>query len=806
MQDVRFALRMIVREPGFTVIAVLTLALGISAVTLIFSVVNSVLLAPLPYDTPDELVALWTRNDATGQDRYFVSPQEYQDWRDQNTAFAETAAFWRTQVTLKEDNGDPVRLRNALSTPSLFSVLRTRPLHGRVLLPDDRISGAPQVAVLEHGLWQRRFGGDTSVIGTTIDVDDAPVEIVGVLAPGTGYPEDTEIWTNFNFPFSIQSRAARWLSAVGRVSPGVTLEAAQADMNGLARRLESEYPNFNEGWTIGMGRLHDLLVGDLRTALFVLMAATGLILVIACANVANLLMSKSEPRAREIAVRAALGASRWRLARQLLTESLVLASLGALVAALLTFFGLRAMQLLVPSNLPRMDEVGVDTTVMGVALATTLATGVLFGLAPVLRIWRTDLAGYLKDGAKGSKGKEAHRIQAAFVIAQLAMALVLLVGASLLARSFLNLRTIDPGFRTTGLLTFETNVPNSSYQGDGDVAAFYTVSLEALSGLPGVTGVTAGSSLPLRESPDYNQQFTVVDRPPAEDVEYRAYYRQVDYRYFDTMGVPLLAGRGFESGDVGDSRAVAVVNRSFARTYFGNESPVNEQLAGTGMRFGPLGVMYNNQVEIVGVVEDIRYAGLAIEAEPSIYFPLQQAPFRRMVVALRTDGDPTALVGGVRTAMRSIDPGLPVGEVAAIESVVSDSLARERFSTMLLSLFGVVALLLSTVGIYGVLSFSVEQRLRELGIRMALGAGRQEILRLVLRGGAVLVVIGLIIGSVGAFAFARALRSQLFGIGIADPLAFLGAAGFLFLVALLACYIPALRATRADPLDALRAE
>jgi len=808
LQDAKYTLRSLRSAPGFTAVSVLTLALGIGAVTSIFSVVNAVLLRPLPYDQPDELVLLWSRNPAQGQERYFVAPMNFNDWRHQNSAFEAMAGFWPTFGTLTAPGEDPERLRLHMVTGEFFPLLRQTPFLGRLFGPDDETPGATYYAVLSHSLWSNRFNGDRDIVGRAITINGSPVEVLGVTQPGFAFPDDAQVYTNVNWDIgTAQSRYARWMSVIGRLRPQVTLAEAQADMDVITARLAEEYPGPNQGWSSMMAPLHDVVVGDVGSALVVLLGATALILLIACANVANLTLSRAETRLREVAVRAALGAARGRIARQLLTESLMLALFGALLGMAATWAALRGLVALSPASLPRVDEIGIDATVLLFALASTLLTGVLFGLVPAMRLVGADMNEVLKEGTKGTASGEKLRLRAGFVVMEVALAVMLVIGAGLLIRSFGKLQAFDPGFNPQGILTLMLDLPPGAYADDAAVVQLYEGLEERLRALPDVQAVSMTSTLPMDESVDYYQTFVLPDREPPPPGELnQAYYRQVGYDFFRVMGVRLLAGRPFTAQDREDSPGVVIINQTLARQYWPDSDPIGEHIAGTANRFGPLGVMLKDDVEIVGVVEDMRYVGLRDNPQPSLYFPVRQAPFRRMTVLLRTDRDPASVAGSVRAAVAELDPGLPVTRVATMEQVMERALAQDRFSMLLLVLFGAAALALAAVGIYGVLSYSVEQRTRELGIRMALGAAGAEVRGLVLRQASVMIALGIAAGLAAALALSRVLESQLFGVSAHDPLTYAGVAALLTAIAFAASYLPARRATTVDPIEALRNE
>jgi predicted permease len=696
VQDLKYALRIMVKSPMFSGIAILTLALGIGAVTAIYSVVDAVLMEPLPFDEPDEIVLLWTQNRDEGQEAYFVSPQDFGDWREMNSSFEGMAAFWPTPSAITQADGTPARVASVYTTEHFFDVMGAAPLMGRTFGPDDG-PGSQVVTVLSQGLWEQRFGADPTIVGRTVNIDGEPIEVIGVLRAEHRYPEQADLWINMTWPMSIQSRGARWMSAVGRLETGVPLERAQSDMSTVAARLAETHQG-DVGWGVTMARLTDHVVGDTRAALWILLGSTAFILLIACANVANLLLSRAEVRSREIAVRTAFGAGRMRIAKQLMVESLMLATLGAVLGLGLAWVGIRALAVVAPASLPRSAVVSLDGTVLLTTLAATLVTGMLFGLAPIVRILRGDMAGAIRDGARGSRSASKVRMQSAFVVGQIALAAVLVIGAGLLVRSFASLRAIDTGFQAGGVLTFELDLNSEQAETDQDVSAFYQAFMQSLETAPGVVAVGASSSLPLGERVDYNQPFQIVDRPTQDAEELRANYRQVTPGFFEAMETPLLYGRSFNDLDVLDGAGVAIINEALAERFWPGQDPVGQRLNHGTWRIGPLGAILHAESEIVGVVADVKYDGLKSVSQPSIYHSYLQAPMRRMNVTVRTSGDPASLVPVVRQALADLDSTMPLAGVQTMEDVLDTAMSRDRFSMLLLSIFGLVALALGRAG------------------------------------------------------------------------------------------------------------
>ena len=809
MQDLKYGFRMVLKNPVFSAVAIFTLALGIGANTAIYTVVEAVLLEPLPFDQPDELTLLWTRNDEQNQEKYMVSPMDFDDWRTMNATFESMAAFWPTTGTVTETDGNPTRVRAVYTTEDFFDVMGASAIAGRTFSAENG-PGTALVALLSHGFWQRRFGGDPGILGQAITLDGTPVEVIGVVRAEHTYPDDTDIWLNMTWTMQIQSRQARWMSAVGRLAEGQSIEAAREDLIDVAARVEQANPDSNRGWTVTMNSLHNEIVGDTRTALIVLLGATGLILLIACANVANLLLSRSEVRAREIAVRVAFGAGRGRLVRQLATESLVLAGLGAIFGLALGHLGVRFLVSLAPDTLPRGEAIALDGTVLAVVAAVSLATGVLFGLAPIVRLLRSEVHSTIRDGARSTTGSAKNRIQNGFVVAQFAMALMLVVGAGLLVRSFENLRSVDTGFVSEGVLTVELDVSTAIASTDSEVIDFYEQFERRIAELPSVTAVGDASSLPLGEDLDYFQEIRFVDREIAMELDPRAALRPVSPGFFTAMRTPIVAGRGFTAADRVDAPGVVIINEAFARQFFTDIDPLGEKIGNMQMRLGPLGGIHLagdiQESEIIGVVRDVKYAGLRASSQPALYFSGLQSSVKRRTISIRSTGDAGALLPAVQRELAAMNPSVALTNIQTMDDVLAEAQARDRFSTLLLSMFGIMALLLASVGVYGVLSYAVAQRRAEVGIRMALGADGGAVRGMVLGDGLRLVVAGLGVGVLGALALSGLLSSQLFGVNPREPMIYLGVTATLLAVGLTACFIPAWRATRVNPVTAMRTE
>ena len=800
-QDLRYGARMLARNPGFTAVAVLTLALGIGANTAIFSVVNAVLFQPLDYEEPDRLYLLWTTNPGWARPESASLP-DFLDWREQNQVFEDLAAISRRSLNLTGD-GEPERLIGSYVSSSFFSLLRVQPSAGRGFLPEEDAPGAEHVAVLGYGLWQRRFGADPSLVGKTISLNGNDHTVVGIAPEDFQLFQGTDLWLPLALDASQPQfgRRSDFLRVLGRLKPDVREDRAQAEMTTIAKRLEQEYPQTNTNIGVVLVPLHEHFVGNVRPALLVLLGAAGFVLLIACANVANLLLARAASREKEVAIRAALGASRFRLVRQLLTESVLLALLGGSGGLLLAMWGTDGLVLLSPAGLPRLNEIAVNEWVLGFTLLVSVIAGVLFGLVPALHASRLELHELLKEGGRGSADQGGrHRLRSVLVVSEVALALMLLIGAGLMITSVYRLQQVSPGFNTENLLVGRVNLPAAKYSNPAQILGFSEQLIERLEGMPGIRSATTTDDYPLSGGGIY-LSFGVEGRPappPGEVVD--AIVTSVTQGYHQTLGIPLLRGRAFTPQDGPEDRLVAVVNKTFVRRYFPDEDPIGQRLAFDGMPGQP------DWREIVGVVADVKQMGLDQEAHPEIYVPHLQRTRRGMTVLIRTESDPSALVGALRGAVQAIDPNQPVYAVRTMDTILSRSVAQQWFTMVLLGMFATVALVLAAIGIYGVISYSVSRLTHVTGIRMAWGAQPRDIFRLVVGQGMALTLIGVGVGLAASFALTRFLESMLFGVSATDPATFAGVSVLLAAVALLACYLPARRATRVDPLVALRYE
>ncbi|MCM2255133.1 MAG: ABC transporter permease [Vicinamibacteria bacterium] len=805
-QDLRFGARQLLKSPGFTAVALLTLALGIGANSAIFSFVNAILLKPLPYPDAERLVFLTEWSEQVPNMSFSVA--NFQDVRDQNKVFESVVAS-RGQNYVLTGHGDAEQLRGRQASSGLFRTLGLQPLLGRPFSEAEDKPGAERVALLSEGFWTRRFGRDPDVVGRTLTLNNEPYTVIGVM-PGTmhGTFRNVEVWTSLlRLEDQIGGPQRRGshpgIYVLARMKPGVSPEQARTDVVGIAKRLAETYPS-NARQSMTVEPALEAVVGDLRAALVILLGAVGFVLLIACANVANLLLSRAAARQKEIAVRQALGAGRWRIVRQLLTESLLLAAGGGLLGLLVAWGGIRGLIAISPENTPRIDEVSLDLSVLAFTFAVSLVTGLVFGLLPALQTARHDHAETLKDGGRGgSGGPERSRARAALVVAEVALSLVLLVGAGLMSKSFLQLLDADPGFDPKGVLTMTVGLPQAKYPEEAQRAAFFEQVLARLQGTPGVQMLA--TTAPLLGG--WQTSFGVEGRPealpgqaPSTDIT------RVSPGYFRTMGVTLLKGRDFTEHDRADQPPVIVVDETMASTWWPNEDPIGKRL-----RFGAGHDTDEPWRTVIGVVRHVKNYGVDEDSRVETYVPYLQEPIGFASFLLKAEnGDPAALSGAVRAALKAVDPDVPLFQVRGLEEIVSDGLAEKRLSAQLLGAFAALALLLSAIGIYGVMSYAVTQQTLEIGIRVALGAQRPDILRMVMRQGMRLATLGVGIGLVLALGLAlglgRLLGEILFRVSPTDPPTFAAVPVILTLVALAACWIPARRALGVDPISALRWE
>jgi putative ABC transport system permease protein len=803
LQDIRFGLRTLGKNPGFTIVAVLTLALGIGANTAIFSVVDAVLLRPLPYPESDRLFTVYQTLPQDPAQNTGVSYPNYLDWTQQNQAFEAIAAVRGTSLALS-GRGEPTYIETGSVTSNYFDVLRAKPLLGRTLQPSDDALDANPVVVMSESLWRARFGADPAIVGRTVTLDQHPITVVGIV-PAYFRPSVPDAAAQLWFPLRQDGvfsdmrarRAGHYLAALGRLKSGVTAAQAQSEMAALQERLAAQYPNENKGWGVRIVSLQADMAGNVRTALLVLLGAVGFVFLIACANVASLQLARAASRRKEIAIRVALGAGRQRLLRQFLTESVLLSMIGGAVGLVLAYEALQGLIAWLPADLPRISEIHVDARVLAFGLLLSVVSGVIFGLAPAWHSTESRLAEAL-EGARGAgEGRTSHRARNIFVVAETALAIVLLVGAGLLIRSFARLQQVNVGFNPAQLLTAQIGLPRAQYAKPEQWISFYKQTLERMNALPGAQEAAVAVPLPLNSY--INLAFAIEGRPPRTRSEApTADFVAISPNYFHVMQIPLQRGREFGETDSQSAPKVCVISASLAQQLFPNGSALGQRII--------IGYPADAAREIVGIVGDVKDSDLAARESAQIYVPFVQNPFWAADIAVRTHGNPSALSGALREQIRAIDSALPVAEVRPMAEVIGSTIAQPRFRTALLSLFGVVALLLAAIGIYGVLAYTVAQQTREIGIRMALGANPGRVLRLVLERGLRLAGTGTVIGILAALMLTRLLGSLLFDVSATDPVTFAAVAGLLLGVAVLACYVPARRAMRVDPMVALRYE
>ena len=811
--DLRYGARTLAKNRGFAAIALLTLALGIGANTAIFSVVNAVLLRPLPYAEPARLVSVAGTDTGRPGARIAASYPDFFDWRERNRSFEGLAAYHSASLMWREERGG-TEVSGQVVTADLFDLLGAKPHLGRGFARSDERPGggdAAWPAILSHRFWQERFGGDPRIVGRTMTLDRRSFEIVGVMPPGFQFPiqaDPVDLWVTPAIDFAsvgesrrpvTERRGYRFLEVLGRLRPGVTLAQAQSEMDAIAANLTREYPDNNLNNGILLQAFDRNLTADYRQALLVVFAAVGCVLLIACANVANLLLGRAVARRKELAVRAALGAARGRLLRQMLTESLLLSLGGGALGLLPAWWGIEGLMRLLPADLPRGAEVALDPQVLGFAFASSLLTGLLFGLAPALQASRIDLAGAMKTGA--SPPPRA-RLRSLLVVGEVALAVVLLIAAGLLTRTFLKLQRVELGFDARNVLTAELTVSDSQYPGAEQKAQFFQRAVERVRALPGVA--SAGAILPLPLSgDDVSGSFQLVDRPAPPGQEAKTQIRFAGLDYFCAMKIPLLAGRDFTARDDLAAPAVAIVSRQFVNAYFPNESPLGKRL------LLPMGVRADETTcEIVGVVNDVKHrSDLGREAEPELYLPYAQLPFvGQMSLVVRATVPAAALARDVQRELAALDREVSLRKVRTYEQHLGAAIAQPRLNALLFGLFALLAFALGVIGLYGVMAYAVTQRTREIGVRLALGARTPDILAMVLGQGMRLALLGVAIGIGAALALTRLLTGLLFGVAPADPLTFIAVPLALALVALLACWLPARRAMQVDPMTALREE
>lgn len=797
LRDCLYAARTLRQRPGFTAISVLVLAIGIGAVTVMYCTLDGVVLSPLPYDEPDRLMWL---DSITDQGRpNSTSALDYIDYRDRSDVFEALGArlVFRPGVVITGE-GEPERVPTSIVSANLFAVFRMAPMMGRTFTAEEQVDGGPAVVILSNSYWQRRLGSDPDIIGKTLAIGGQPTEVVGVLPPEFRYLEGVDLW----FPMHMgdgwtSGRGNNNFRLVGRLADGVTIEEAQSQMDVLAAQIAEAYPDTKRDWGMRLTPLHEILFGNLRPAMLVLMGAVGLFLLIACANLSSMFLARVTSRHSEIAVRQSLGASRSAIVRQLLVESFLITVVGAAIGLLLARYGIRAVQAFGPGNLPRLDTIAIDGGVLFVAGFVTVASALLFGILPALRGTRVGLVQSLKEGAQSTEAAKSLRLRGVLVVAQVALSLVMLIVSGLLIRSFVTITGVDPGFEIEHLLTFDLQPPSFQYDTRQKVAQYMIQVQEEVLAVPGVVGFAGVEQLPLMGGP-WNYVWP-ADSPPADPSDrIGATRRRATVGYFRTMGIPLVAGRRFEPTDTAESTRVTIISEELARRAFPDGDALGKGIVLTFTDGGPF--------QVVGIVADVADYGIGAEPAPIFYVPNRQFPTAALRMVLRSDGDPTALVPSVRERIWEVDGNVPISNLRTMESIVSGSIARARFLTALLALFAGMALLLAAMGLYGVLAYFVSQRSREVGIRIALGASSGNVMSAVVRRGMILVSVGALFGICGSVALSSLITSLLYETAAIDPATYVVVIALLVLVALAACVLPARRALRVDPVVALRSE
>src|SRR5438445_3230990 len=796
-RDVRFGLRMLLKKPGFTIVGVATLGLSIGANTAIFSLVNGVLLRPLPFPDAERIIYIEGKNPAAGISQSNISFLDFTDWSQQTDLFASTAAYWTGEAHLGADGAEPERVPRAGVTTGFFSVLGVQPVLGRTFVPEDDEGWPQSVAIISHGLWKRRFGSDPAIVGKQVQMSSRSLTIIGVMPARFEYPEQTQVWVTSAVNLSDEPRDNRVWSAIARLNTGIDLKQAQTRLSAINAQLNRQFPETNKGWDAFLWTLHERLVREVKPSLLALLGAVGFVLLIACANVANLLLARGAARQKEIAIRAAMGASRTRVLRQMLTESILLAAIGRVAGLVLSIWLTDLLMSMLPEGVPRLEQIGIDYRVLTFALGVSALTGILFGIVPALQASKLDVTSALKEGGRSGEGHRRTSARSLLLIGEVALSLMLLVGAGLLIKSFLRLQEVRPGFNAHNVLIANLALPGVKYRKDQQCVDFFRQLNERLEAVPGVQAAGGSVNLPLNPSGyAIGRGFIPEGRPLTVDEAKDAMFSTITGDYFRALQIPLLSGRTFELRDNADAPKVVIINETIAKRHFGSPAEA------IGKR---LSIWRDEKFmrEIVGVVGDTKTGSLTGEGGAQIYVPNAQARENFMGLVIRTAGDPAAFATTPRREVQALDKAQPIYNVRTMDDVVMNSLGTRRVSMQLFAVFAIAALLLAAIGIYGVMAYTVTQRRQEIGIRMALGAQRSDVLGLVVRQGMTLAAIGVVAGLAGAFSLTRVMASLLFNVRPDDPATYLAISFLLNVVAFLACYLPARRAAKLDPVIAL---
>ncbi len=801
-QDVRFGLRMLLKTPGFTVVVVATLGLSIGANTAIFSLVNGVLLRPLSFPGAERIIFIEGKNPAAGINQSNISYLDFLDWSQQTDLFASTAAYWNGNAQFGADGAEPERVPRAGVTVGFFSVLGVQPALGRAFVPEDD-KGYPQtVAIVSHGLWKRRFGSDPNIVGKQVQISGSSMTIIGVMPPGFEYPDHCQVWVPCAVNLKDEPRDNRAWSAIARLKPGVELKQAQTRLSAVNEQLAKQFHETNKGWDVSLLTLQEWLVRDLKPSLLALLGAVGFVLLIACANVANLVLARSAARQKEMAIRAAMGASRSRILRQMLTESVLLSAIGGVVGVVISIWLTRVLMSILPEGAARIEQVGIDYRVLIFALGVSALTGIIFGLVPALQASKLDVTGALKEGGRTGEGHRRTNARSLLLIGEVALSLMLLVGAGLLIKSFLRLQEVRLGFNPHHVLAAQLNLQGPNYK-PPQYVEFFRQLTERLEAEPGVQAVGGSVNLPLNATGyAIGRAFIPEGRPLTVDESKDASFSTITGDYFRALQIPLVAGRFFEPRDTADGPRVVIINETTARRHFGSPTEAIGKRLSIWAAFR--GNTDKSLWEIVGVVGDTKTGSLTVEGDLQIYVPhAQDSQWNFMGLVIRTAGDPSGFASTLRRDVQALNKDQPIYNVRTFDDIVMNALGTRRVSMQLFTVFACAALLLAAIGIYGVVAYSVSQRTQEIGIRMALGAQKSDILRLIVRQGVTLTLVGVVAGLAGAFALTRLIANLLFGVGASDPLTFIAISLLLIAVAFLACLLPARRATKLNPVIAL---